>query len=134
MAPLFSFIFNAMKLVTIKTFVYPHEATFAMHLLEDNGIRSFLMDEVSIQINPIYSNTLGGAKLQVWEQDAEQALLLLAHNDITPVEDVEQFMDEKELAAQDANETPWLTYKKIGFILLLIVFGLVLFKVLLGKG
>lgn len=108
--------------------MYPHEATFAMHLLEDNGIKSFLMDEVSIQINPIYSNTLGGAKLQVWEQDAEQALLLLAHNDITPVEDVEQFMDEKEIAAEDANEAPWLTYKKIGFVLLFFILAVVLLK------
>lgn len=109
--------------------MYPHEATIAMHLLEDNGIKSFLMDEVSIQINPIYSNTLGGAKLQVWEQDAEQALLLLAHNDITPVEDVEQFIDEKEIAAEDADKVSWLTYKKIGFIMLLFVVVVVLYKI-----
>lgn len=117
-----------MKLVTIKTFVYPHEATMAMHMLEDNGIESFLMDELSIQINPIYSNTLGGAKLQVWEQDAEQALLLLAQNDISSVDDVAQTLEERDIETETNTGAAWLTYKNIGFLFLFLILLVVLLK------
>lgn len=70
-------IFTAMGWVTIKTYNFGHEAAIAQHLLENEGIETHLMDELSIQMNPLSSQALGGVKLQVWEEDAERAIKLL---------------------------------------------------------
>jgi hypothetical protein len=74
--------------VTIKTYNFGHEAAIAQHLLEEEGIETHLMDALSIQMNPLYSNALGGVKLQVWEEDAERAMQLLLENDMLQEGDI----------------------------------------------
>jgi hypothetical protein len=86
------------------------------------------MDEVSIQVNPIYSNTLGGAKLQVWEHNVEEALLLLAQNDLTSVEDATGLLEERDIEAKANEGTEWISYRNIGFVLLLFVILVVFLK------
>jgi len=49
----------------------------AKSLLESEGINVFLKDELSTQVNPHYSNTFDGVKLQVIDSEAERALQLL---------------------------------------------------------
>lgn len=65
------------QLVTIRTFSYAHEAAIVKARLEHYGILCFLKDEHTIQINPLYSNALGGVKLQVVEDDVAEARELL---------------------------------------------------------
>lgn len=74
--------------VTIKTYNFGIDATMAQHLLENEGIETHLMDELSIQMNPLYSNALGGVKLQVWEEDVEHAIKVLQLENILQPEDV----------------------------------------------
>ena len=63
--------------ITIKTFTYPHEAEIVGGMLESEGIEYNIKDALTTQINPLYSNALGGAKLQVRQSDVEAALAIL---------------------------------------------------------
>lgn len=65
------------KLVTIKTFTYPHEAYVVRGKLESEGIETFMKDELTVQVHNFYSNAVGGVKLQVLEEDVERALSVL---------------------------------------------------------
>ena len=65
------------NLVTVVTFVYPHELGIPRSLLESEGIECFVRDEFIVNINPFYSNALGGIKLQVKESNAQRAMEIL---------------------------------------------------------
>jgi len=64
-------------LVTIATFSHPTEAYVPKSRLEAEGISSFVADADMITTNWLYSTAIGGAKLQVREEDAERALEIL---------------------------------------------------------
>jgi len=64
-------------LVTIKTFTYSHEAVIIRSRLEADGIRCFVQDELTTQIHPFMSSAIGGVKLQVRDEDAEEAIAML---------------------------------------------------------
>lgn len=61
------------KLVTVAVFGSPYEAGMAKSELEACGIPAFIADEFAIGVNPLYSNALGGIKLQVPASYAEEA-------------------------------------------------------------
>jgi hypothetical protein len=61
------------KLVTVAVFGAPYEAEMAKGELEANGIPAFVLDQFTIGANPLYSNALGGIKLQVPASYAEDA-------------------------------------------------------------
>ena len=63
--------------ITIATFSYPSELTVVKSKLESEGITCFVKDELTVQTYGLYSNAIGGIKLQVLQQDAEKALTLL---------------------------------------------------------
>lgn len=66
-----------MNWVTIQTYTYSHEAYIAKTKLESCGIETFLQDELTTQIIPVYSYAMGGVKLQVPAEDVEKALEIL---------------------------------------------------------
>ncbi len=66
-----------MPLITLRTFQYPLEITLLKSMLEDSGIPVFVKDEFTILMNPLYSNAIGGIKLQVLEEDLEKATEVL---------------------------------------------------------
>ncbi len=66
-----------MALITLRTFQYPLEITLLKSMLEDSGIPVFVKDEFTILMNPLYSNAIGGIKLQVLEEDIEKATEVL---------------------------------------------------------
>jgi hypothetical protein len=61
------------RLVTIAVYGAPYEAEMAKGDLEACGIPAFVMDQFAIGANPLYSNALGGIKLQVPASYAEEA-------------------------------------------------------------
>jgi hypothetical protein len=65
------------KIITLTTFTYPTEAYPLMTRLEEEGIECFLADENIISVNPFLSNAVGGVKVNIKEEDAEQALQIL---------------------------------------------------------
>jgi len=66
------------KLVTIGRYSTPYEANMAKSQLESAGILAFVADEHTIGMNWLYSNALGGVKVQVPESLASEAQELLA--------------------------------------------------------
>jgi len=65
------------KLITVKTFTYPLDLAVVRGRLESEGIRCFVQDEMMAQVNPFYSNAIGGVKLQVRESDVARAVEIL---------------------------------------------------------
>ncbi len=71
------------RLVTIATFDNPFKAHLVKSRLESSGIECFLSDEFVVTVNWLYSNAVGGVKLQVRESDLERASEIL---NMEPVE------------------------------------------------
>lgn len=73
-------------LVTIKNSDVPTELIIAKTYLEANGIQCFMKDELINQVHPF---AIGGAKLQVDEEDAMRAAELLIEGGFAKKEDFE---------------------------------------------
>jgi Putative prokaryotic signal transducing protein len=63
--------------VTVLTMSYPQQLYIIKGRLESEGIECFLKDELTVQSNNLWSNAVGGVKLQVQKQDVEKAVTLL---------------------------------------------------------
>ena len=63
--------------VTAIRFYQPYELAVPRARLESEGIECRVLDELTVQVNPFYSNAIGGIKLQVREKDLEQARAIL---------------------------------------------------------
>jgi hypothetical protein len=90
---------------TIKTFNMSHQAIIVRSMLEAEGIPCFLKDELTLQVDPFYSNALGGAKLQVKSSDFDRAISLLERNGYIEREIKEDFFTRaiKKLFQKVAN-------------------------------
>lgn len=53
------------------------DAQLDQHLLEAEGIESFIADENLIAVNQFISNAIGGARLQVMSNEAQRAFELI---------------------------------------------------------
>ncbi len=82
------------KLVTIGSYSTPYEANMVKSRLESAGIPAFVADEYTIGMNWLYSNALGGVKVQVPKSLAVEAQELLASGT--------EFLTTDELRAVDA--------------------------------
>ena len=67
--------------ITIYTCSYPTDAAVIKGRLIAEGIECFLQDELTIGANPLYSNAVGGIKLQVKIEDFEKAKAILMDNE-----------------------------------------------------
>jgi len=66
------------NLVTIGRYSTPYEANLVKSQLESAGIPGFVADEHTVGMNWLYSNALGGVKVQVPESQAYEAQQILA--------------------------------------------------------
>lgn len=53
------------------------EASLLTGMLEQSGIPVFVKDEFTILLNPLYSNAVGGVKVQVLVEDLTSAMQVL---------------------------------------------------------
>lgn len=67
-----------MNWVTIATFTTPIEAQICQGRLESEGVTASIRDENIVAVNPLYSNAIGGVKIQVKQEDVELALEILS--------------------------------------------------------
>lgn len=67
-----------MDWITIKTFTHPNEAYIAQSLVASGDIPTFLKDETIVTVYNLYSNAVGGAKLQVPAAEVDKALEILS--------------------------------------------------------
>lgn len=65
------------RLVTVAVFTYAHEMAVVRARLEWEGITCFTQDENTVAAHPLYSNLIGGIKLQVASSDVDRAVELL---------------------------------------------------------
>jgi len=63
--------------ITIMTFTYPAKLAVLRTRLEADGIECRVLDELTVQTNPFFSNAIGGIKLQVRESDVQKAAAIL---------------------------------------------------------
>ena len=63
--------------ITIATFNYAHETVIPKATLESEGILCFVKDEFTMYLQPFFSSTNGGIKLQVNNEDADEARQIL---------------------------------------------------------
>ena len=66
------------NLVTIGRYSMPYEANMVKSQLESAGIPAFVADEYTVGMNWLYSNALGGVKVQVPESLESEAKKILA--------------------------------------------------------
>lgn len=62
---------------TIAIFTYPHEFAVLKLLLEQEEIRHYFLNEMTIGVFPFYSNALGGIHLKVHRSDVTRAQEIL---------------------------------------------------------
>ncbi len=119
--------YSAEPIITIATYSYPTEAHLNRAKLESEGIDAFVADEHMIQANWLYSQAIGGIRLQVKESDAEKALSILkdvsepVHEEIT---DSTESIDEYCPKCHSTNIQYRIFSPKPVFILWLISFFL----------
>ena len=65
------------KWVTVLTTTLPQQLWIIRGRLESEGIECFIKDELTVQSYNLYSNAVGGVKLQVLEKDQQRAVEIL---------------------------------------------------------
>jgi hypothetical protein len=68
------------KFITIMSFTHPSELAVLRARLEAEGIEFLVLNELTTQVNPIYSNATGGVLLQVKESDLTRSIEILKVN------------------------------------------------------
>ena len=66
-----------MEFVLLQTYTNYMDAHIIFGRLESEGIHCWLKDEHTVTINPIWSQTVGGIKLMVAKDQAEEAMQLI---------------------------------------------------------
>ncbi len=68
-------------MITVRTFQNYFSAHIVLTKLRDAGINCFLKDEFTVTVDPILSNAVGGIKLVVVKEHANEAINLLKEFD-----------------------------------------------------
>jgi hypothetical protein len=63
--------------ITVAVFNYVHETFIPKARLESEGILCFVKDEISMYLQPFFASSGTGIKLQVNNEDAEDAIRIL---------------------------------------------------------
>jgi hypothetical protein len=101
----------------IMTFTLPQEAYMAKGYLESEGIESLVFDDLTVQVNLLYSNAIGGVKVLVRETDYEGGIEILKKggylnsNNGEPVSKFNVLMIDKDT---DAKKCPFCQSDNIG--------------------
>lgn len=66
-----------MQIVILATYTKPEDAHLAVSLLAGNGIDAYIRDENVTSLHWLYSNAVGGVKVEVADEDFELAMEVL---------------------------------------------------------
>jgi transposase-like protein len=115
--------------IVIAVFTYSHEASMGKSVLESSGINVILKDEMITQINPFYSNAVGGIKLLVNKSDASEAYTLLKEGgfvteDLPEAKEVRVVSDWKDRTACPFCGSDNFSVKKYSSQLMMVMFFL----------
>ena len=108
------------KPIVVASFSFPHEAQIARASLESAGIPAVVADEHTINMQWLYSNALGGVKVLVPPEQAEEARSLLGSDFSSAVNEacdsIEPFCHE----CGSSNIGPYTKGKKSAFVIFLL--------------
>ena len=108
-------------MVTVASFSFPHEAHIARASLEAAGIPAVVADEHTISMQWLYSNALGGVKVQVPERVAVQARDALQEDHGDSLAN-EQGYDELRCPKCGSVDTEfWVRGKKAAFLVFIVL-------------
>ena len=124
------------KFITVLTTTFGYEVAIIRGRLESEGITCFVQDELTVQVNPLYSNAIGGVKLQVKESDLPRAIEILKEtgyikdkdlpspdepprlNDFSDEKQSENENDKVKLFCPNCNSDDVVKTKKAGWLFL----------------
>jgi Zn finger protein HypA/HybF involved in hydrogenase expression len=92
------------KFITVLTVTFPHEVAVIRGRLEAEGITCFVKDEMTVQVNPFYSNAIGGVKLQVLESDLNQAVEILKETGYIKEKKLQNFDEPSQINEHSNNQ------------------------------
>jgi len=107
------------NLITIASFSFPYEAQIAKARLLAEEIPAFIADEHTINMQWLYSNALGGVKLQVPTQFAEKANEILAQDLSAEMEETFGKNETQCSKCGSSDITPYTKGKKPAFLVFL---------------
>lgn len=106
-------------MVTVASFSFPYEAQLARAKLESEGIPAFVVDEHTINMQWLYSNAMGGVRVQVPDSCLQTALEILSQ-DYSEALVQEQGIDLPIcLECGSKNVEPQIRGKKMAFVVFL---------------
>lgn len=121
--------------ITLITFTYSHQAISAKAILDSYGIFCFLKDEFTIQQQPLWSQAIGGVKLQVKPSDAEKAASILEENGyhVTKLQTTAVAATNKRNKNQTVLKSIYLLFFSsiMGFIFYILLLGILAFIIIL---
>lgn len=108
-------------MVTIATYEKAEEARLAQCVLEGSGIGAFVEGDLLVDVAWIYSNAIGGVKVQVDPADVERATNVLAQAKMTVVPSSTEIPRCPECESQKVEYQRW---SPTVFFLSLLLLGL----------
>ncbi len=78
------------QLVTLRTYSHPWQAELARTVLEAEGLTAFVADANTVTMNWLWSNAIGGVRLQVPMSSVQEATKVLAFEEPTPEYSIDQ--------------------------------------------
>ena len=71
-------------MITVASFSKPEEAHLLRLRLEAGGVPAFVQDENMVQMDWMYSNAIGGVRVQIAEEDVDRAKEILEEPGVEP--------------------------------------------------
>ena len=106
-----------MKYITILTVNYINELMVIQSLLDAEEIEYIIKDEYTVQTDPFLSNAIGGIKLQVKEEDVENAIEILKELEFFKEDDlIESSLIENDSQASEKSSNLNRFFEKIPLI------------------
>lgn len=93
------------KIVVYQTFTDPNEAHIVKGLLDSYEIECFLSDENIVTLNALYSNAVGGVKLNVFEKDVDRIESILKSENSPNEPDVSNDKEPGEISCPKCHST-----------------------------
>lgn len=109
------------------TFTQPIEFAVLRGKLEAEGIECRILDELTVQVNPFYSNAIGGIKLQVRESDIQKAIEILKDGGYIKDKDLQSLPKNLSKFDKATSEVPFLKNLRVELRLMIIIAFVLLF-------
>ena len=94
------------RFVTVATYGEVYQADLAKAVLEEEGITVVLHDRETVSMDWLISNSVGGIKVKVAEEDGERAVQILEARLSQPGSYLSESLSEDELTRQAMAEQP----------------------------